>query len=192
MLRKEWIFRAVIFISATMITFGFGEIAVRILRPHLDLYELTGRIPYGKHPMSGWAIVDAFSAYRARAGKYDEGKTVSKQGFISTPDIPVDKPHNTIRIAFLGESSTAGVGKHNLKDEGTWPYQTVSMIRNKTSWQIDFINGALGGYTSFESYGRLWSRIRHFKPDIVIVCHGWNEMYYFGKVDNVVNLENTA
>ena len=44
---------------------------------------------------------------------------------------------------------------------------------------IEFINAALAGYTSFESYGRLWSRLRFYSPDLIIINHGWNEMYYF-------------
>jgi hypothetical protein len=52
---------------------------------------------------------------------------------------------------------------------------------------IEFINGALGGYTSFESYGRLWSRIRFFSPDIIVVYHGWNEIYYFNRVDDMTS-----
>lgn len=53
--------------------------------------------------------------------------------------------------------------------------------------QIEFINAALGGYTTFESYGRLWSRLRFYSPDIVVVYHGWNEMYYFRRVDKIAN-----
>ena len=59
------------------------------------------------------------------------------------------------------------------------------MIRQQTGKQVDFINAALGGYTTFESYGRLWSRIRHFSPDLIVLYHGWNEMYYFAQVDTV-------
>ena len=51
------------------------------------------------------------------------------------------------------------------------------------SERIDFINAAVGGYSSFESYGRLWSRIRFLEPDIIVVYHGWNEMYYFGSAE---------
>ena len=52
-------------------------------------------------------------------------------------------------------------------------------MRATTGLEIDFINGALGGYSTYESYGRLWSRLRIFKPDIVIINHGWNDLYYF-------------
>ena len=57
-------------------------------------------------------------------------------------------------------------------------------LKNK---KIEFINAALGGYSSFESYGRLWSRVRFYSPDIIVVCHGWNEMYYFNRVDDIIS-----
>ena len=101
-------------------------------------------------------------------------------GFVSTPKMDsVAKPPGRIRIAFLGESSTAGMGVI-LRDVDTWPYQTWVLLRKKFPHaDIEMINAAAGGYTSFESYGRLWSQVRFFAPDIVIACHGWNEMYYF-------------
>jgi len=161
------------------------EIFVRVTRPDIDLYELTGRIA-GVNPMSRWAVVDAFCAYRTKPGQYPEDKTVNSHGFLSTPEIAPDKPAGTVRIVFLGGSSTAGTGR-NLADTDTWPWQTVEMIRKQVPRRVDFINAAVGGYSSFESYGRLWSRIRHFAPDIVVVYHGWNEMYYFNKADDILS-----
>jgi lysophospholipase L1-like esterase len=134
--------------------------------------------------MAEWAFVDAFAAYRHKPGISSKGKTVNQFGFISTPDISIIKPKDTIRIVFLGGSATAGTG-HNLPDGETWPWKTAKILQEKTGKKIDFINGAAGGYTSFESYGLLWSRIRHFSPDIIVVYHGWNEMYYFNEVDQI-------
>jgi hypothetical protein len=45
--------------------------------------------------------------------------------------------------------------------------------------QIEFLNAALGGFCTFESMGRLWARLRFYKPDVVVVNHGWNELYYW-------------
>lgn len=165
--------------SALVLVLGFFVLEgfVRVTRPRIDLYVVTGRTP-GENPISQWALVDAFSAFRGKPGRYSEGKTVNRDGFMSTPETPLTKPPRTLRIAFLGESSTAGMGK-DLRDEQTWPWETVQMLKTRTGRSLDFINGALGGYTSFESYGRLWSRIRFFQPDIVVLCHGWNELTYF-------------
>jgi hypothetical protein len=154
-----------------------SELYVRINHPYADLWVVTGR-KNGPNPMASWAFIDAFSAYRARPR---EGRpSVNRYGFIATPELRVSKPPNTIRIAFLGESSTAGTGRSNFADENTWPWQVADMLQKGfPEKHIEFINAALGGYTSFESYGRLWSRIRFFSPDIIVVYHDWNEMYYF-------------
>lgn len=164
-----------------------AELLSRIFFNQIDLLELTGRIAV-PHNMSSWAFVDAFSAYRGQPGEYkNSGKTVNRHGFISTPELEVSKPANTIRIVFFGGSSTAGTGR-NLGDTDTWPWKVGDIIqKNVDGKNIEFINAALGGYTSFESFGRFWSRIRFFSPDIIIVYHGWNEMYYFNQVEEITD-----
>ena len=174
-------------LGALLVTFGVGFLAleawVRLSQTNIDILERTGIRKVAQNPMAEWALTDAFSAYRARPGVYRAGlskgsKTVNRYGFISTPEIEVAKPSATTRIAFLGGSATAGTGRL-LGDEETWPWRTVDALRQFAHGQWDFINAGIGGYSSFESYGRLWSRLRFFSPDVVIVNHGWNEMYYF-------------
>ena len=171
-----------------LLLFAAAEAYVRITRPHDDLWALTGR-SVASHPIMDWYFLDAFSAYRGRPGVYGDGslvKTVDSAGFISTPEIAPAKPANTIRIAFLGESSTAGTGIL-LPDSLTWPWQVAELLRQRPGRRsrIEFINAAIGGFTTFESYGRLWSRLRFYSPDIIVVYHGWNEMYYFNSVDKL-------
>ena len=167
-----------------------AEIYVRLTSPYDDLWALTGR-SVARQPIADWAFLDAYSAWRGRPGVYHAGavtKTVNRDGFISTPEIAQAKPPHTIRIAFLGESSTAGTGTL-LPDSVTWPWQVAENLRRRPgrSDRIEFLNAALGGYSTFESMGRLWSRVRFYSPDIVVVYHGWNEMYYFKAVDKMAN-----
>jgi len=172
-----------------IIFFPIAEVYIYYTAPHVDLMGLTGR-RVGKNPMSSWALLDAFCAYRGRPGTYlgNLKKTVNSFGFISTPELTVEKPDNTLRIVFLGGSSTAGTGGRVLHDEISWPWQAIEMLRaGLPDRTIEFINASLGGYSSFESYGRLWSRIRFFSPDIIIVYHGWNEMYYFSRTATMVS-----
>jgi len=134
-----------------------------------------------------WAKPDPYSAFTALPGTYAKKKTVNSHGFISTPEISLEKKADWTRIIFLGGSSTAGTGIKNLADEKTWPWKTVKKLKQETNNKnIDFINAALGGYSTFESYGKLWSRLRFYKPDIIIVYHGWNEMSYFKFANNPI------
>ena len=184
--QKTFIYYLILIFLIIFAAFLFAETFIRSTRPYADLRVITGR-KVGKSPKAKWALVDAFSAYKGRPGNYrGTKKTVNKYGFISTPEISLEKPENTIRIVFLGGSSTAGTGR-NLADEDTWPSLTTEILKkNLKSGKIEFINAALGGYTTFESFGRLWSRVRFFSPDIVVVYHGWNEMYYFERVDKII------
>lgn len=159
-------------IPASIILFLLIEIVIRILFNNIDYYD---------NPMNYWSEPSPYFNMTAKPGTYGE-KTVNSHGFISTPELSVDKPDSTIRIVFLGGSSTAGMG-FNLEDEETWPWKTVQLLKTQNNnIDIDFINGALGAFTTFESYGRLWSQIRFFKPDIIIVNHAWNDMYYFNEM----------
>jgi len=187
-LRAKRILTALVVILPALLCFLAAEIYVRVTTPIDDLWALTGRsVAY--RPLADWAFLDAFSAYRGRPGVYRSGavvKTVNSDGFISTPELTVTKPANTIRIAFLGGSSTAGTGTL-LPDSITWPWQTTEILRRHPGrrLKLEFLNGGLGGFTTFESFGRLWSRIRFYQPDIVVVYQGWNEMYYFHRVDRM-------
>lgn len=188
--KKRVLYSTILFSLLFLTLFGMSELYVRINHPYVDLWVVTGR-ENGPNPMASWAFIDAFSAYRARPR--EARRSVNRYGFIATPELTVSKPQNTIRIAFLGESSTAGTGRSNFADEDTWPWQVADLLQKGfREKHIEFINAALGGYTSFESYGRLWSRIRFFSPDIIVVYHGWNEMYYFNRVDGMTSWRTLA
>jgi lysophospholipase L1-like esterase len=179
--KRKLLFTVVLVLVPTTILFLAAEVYIRFTSPFTELWALTGR-EAGRNPIEQTALVDAFSAFKGRPGSYgDSGKTINQHGFISTPELSIEKPENTIRVVFLGGSSTAGTG-FNLPDEDTWPWKVADIIgRDLNGKKLEFINAALSGYTTFESFGRLWSRVRFFSPDIVVVYHGWNEMYYFNE-----------
>lgn len=183
--KRKLVFTILLVLIPLTILFLAAETFTRITRSHTNLWVVTGR-ESGRNPMEEWAVIDAFSAYKGRPGIYGKnGKTINSHGFISTPEISIGKAENTLRVVFLGGSSTAGTG-YDLANEDTWPWITTEILRKKlVRNKIEFLNAALGGYSTFESFGRLWSRIRFFSPDIIVVNHGWNEMYYFNKGDKL-------
>lgn len=187
--------RLALVLMATLVPALAAEAYVRVRYRDTDLWALTGR-KFARSHTAEWAFPDAFSAYRGRPGRYrtTTDKSVNSHGFISTPELSVAKPSGTIRIAFLGESSTAGVGRALADaDADTWPWRVTEMLRQRLpATKLELINAALGGYTTFESYGRLWSRVRFFSPDIVVVYHGWNEMNYFDSVDQMTSWRTLA
>ncbi|MBT3222919.1 MAG: hypothetical protein HN348_27900, partial [Proteobacteria bacterium] len=126
--RRQLMFKFIAVLISTFLSCAVAEFAVRASLPHKDLWTWTGRAP-GKNPMGDWAQVDAFSAYKAKPGAYkDMGKSVNSHGFISTPELSLEKPDDTLRIVFLGGSSTAGTGKI-LSDEETWPWKVTQRLQ---------------------------------------------------------------
>lgn len=106
---------------------------------------------------------------------------VNSQGFVSTREIPFSKEPGEFRIITLGGSSTVGNGN---VDEQTYPRILEKLMQERfLGRKINLINGAAGGYTTRESLGYLQARLIYYRPDIVIVMHGWNDMYYFTKSD---------
>lgn len=190
-LRKKALFSLIILASSLFLGFIVLEIYIRFTRQPIDLWIWTGRSA-GRNPIAEWASLDAFCAYRPKPSAYvveNGNKTVNSYGFISTPNLKIEKDPGEIRVAFFGGSSTAGTG-HDMSDVQTWPWKVAESLQREFSRnKISFINAAAGGYTSFESYGRFYSRVRFFSPDIIVIAHGWNEMYYFShkKMETIFN-----
>jgi lysophospholipase L1-like esterase len=164
-----------------------AEAATRIALPHQSLAVLTGR-EAGPNPMGKLQCADAYSAYRPRPMRSSERngrrKTSNAAGFASTPAIAPTRPDEVTRIAFLGGSTTFST----VSDDRSWPWLVIEALRERfPEREFDFINGGNLGWTTFESYGLLWSRIRFYRPDIVVVTHAWNDLKLFhkNKVDEV-------
>ena len=106
--RQVLLYITILVLVPTAIVIIAAEGYVRITRSYIDLWAVTGR-RIGRNPIEKWALVDAFSAYKGRPGNYGKKrKSINKHVFISTPDISISKPENTLRIVFLGGSATAG------------------------------------------------------------------------------------
>ncbi len=170
-------------LAVTAVCFFILEIGIRIVMPYPILTGDTNVPVY--RLANTWAVNDAFSAYSAKPNLRINQKTTNSHGFISTPEISLEKEEGETRILFLGGSSTAGAGV-NLDDVDTWPWKVAESLQSSLPDQkITFINAGVPGYSSFESFGKLWSRLRFYQPDVIVVFHGWNELYYFNMVDRI-------
>jgi lysophospholipase L1-like esterase len=99
---------------------------------------------------------------------------VNAFGFRSPP-ITLEKPAGRLRLVFLGGSTTfcAEVSSNQM----TWPYLVVDAIRKRyPDVDIDFINGAVPGYSTrglkpyFEKY------IARFRPDVIVIYEAANDL----------------
>jgi lysophospholipase L1-like esterase len=91
------------------------------------------------------------------------------------PDILVPKPPATIRIAFLG-ASTTWCGEVSGNDK-VWPHIVTEELRRAfPRAAIDYVNGGVPGYTVSSSHKNLQHRVAPLQPDIIVIYHAANDI----------------
>jgi len=99
--------------------------------------------------------------------------SINSEGFRG-PEFSKDKPDNTYRIITVGGSTTFGSG---VTDENTWPrildkkLQSISESKN-----IEVINAGVNGIASFNENKLIKEKLIHYKPDLIIVYDGMNDV----------------
>lgn len=92
------------------------------------------------------------------------------------PEIRLEKPPNTYRIACIGGSSTYGHGP--TSEATTWPRRLETKLRLLyPGVKIQVINCGTSGYSTFENMINLPLRIVDFEPDLVLVYQSINDMH---------------
>ena len=102
------------------------------------------------------------------------GISINSLGFRG-PETTIPKPRGTIRLAFLGASTTycAEVsGNHAV-----WAHVvTESLSSRYPEIAFDYVNGGVSGYTTRESLRNLEYRIAQLDPDVIVIYHGTNDL----------------
>ena len=91
------------------------------------------------------------------------------------PEITVPKGKNTLRIAFLGASTTfcAEVSRNEL----TWPHLVTQDLQNLYQTRnFDYVNGGVPGYTVVSSLRNLRERVAPLNPDVIVIYHATNDL----------------
>jgi acyl-CoA synthetase (AMP-forming)/AMP-acid ligase II/acyl carrier protein len=107
---------------------------------------------------------------RMRPGARYAFVQANSQGYRS-PEIPLEKPAGTIRLAFLGDSLAFGSWKGG--NETTWPLQVLETLRavhGGTSY--DYINAGMPGNGIGQVTIQFRESISKFRPDVVAIVPG--------------------
>ena len=90
-------------------------------------------------------------------------------------EITLPKPKGTIRIAFLGASTTFSAEASS--NEATWPHLVVEQLRQRSpDKNFDYVNAGVPGYTVRTSLKNLQERVAPLEPDIIIIYHAANDL----------------
>lgn len=91
------------------------------------------------------------------------------------PEIVRPKPKATIRIAFLGASTTFSAEASS--NEATWPHLVVEQLGERWSdKKFDYVNAGVPGYTVGASLKNLQERVAPLDPDIIIIYLAANDL----------------
>jgi lysophospholipase L1-like esterase len=131
----------------------------------------------------GWHLPPNISIFYGHFPNTTEELIVTDaNGFVSDVDDPpvaLQKSVNSYRVFVLGGSTVMGQASQRPS------FNIVGMLR-KTARErgltgpdgknVEFINGGVDGYTSTQEYLYFVSDLLRFKPDLVIVYDGWNDI----------------
>lgn len=86
------------------------------------------------------------------------------------PDLTVPKPKNTVRLAFLGSSTTYDA---DVPEGKTWPEMTVRELDGALDGcALEMLNAGLPGFST-DHMSRYWRAVvRRFEVDVVVVLPG--------------------
>jgi lysophospholipase L1-like esterase len=91
------------------------------------------------------------------------------------PQITQPKPPETLRIAFVGASTTFCAEVSS--DEMAWPHLVKEAIQEKfPDANIDYVNAAVPGYTVKSSLTNFRRHIASLRPDITVIYHATNDL----------------
>jgi lysophospholipase L1-like esterase len=110
--------------------------------------------------MSGWELVPGFSSEDIR---------INRHGFRGPELVKV----KTCRVLCLGDSVTFGP----MGEKNPYPYIAREQLSKTTTPRpVEVINAGVGGHSSANMRFRI-NRLMRFKPDVVVIFAGWNDMF---------------
>lgn len=164
--RTKWISLVALTVIALVVVLLLAELTIRIRQAAKYGSVTAVEEFYTLDPHSGLRI--------PRAGFSDGHISINSLGFRG-PEIAAEKPAGTVRLAFLGASTTIS---HEVSgNEFVWPHlATASLSQAFPKARFDYVNGGVSGYTVNSSFKNLEYRIAPLRPDVIIIYHATNDM----------------
>lgn len=153
-------------IAGCLLVVALAEGAVRVRQwiKHGDMWGIEES--YAVDPESGLRVPIKNSVTGPIA--------INSLGFRS-PEIAVPKPPGTLRLAFLGGSTTYCAEVSG--NDRTWPELVWrSLQEHWPEATIDYLNAGVPGYTLDSLQRSLQFRVRAFDPDVIVIYEATNDL----------------
>jgi len=162
----------VVFGLAAVVLAGLGAEALVRGRAHarfgeyLDIYDLHERLP-GSDLLVPLADLDTEFGGATHI-------VTDEHGFRSPP-VPQPKPEGTLRLAFLGASTTFCSQARDAAR--TWPgLVAAELARRRPALRVDYVNAGVTSYLVADSALGLEERVAAVQPDVVVIYHAANDL----------------
>ncbi len=165
---KRFVLRAALVLALALLC-AEGLIRYRAWRrfgPYLDVYDFHER-------MGGSGLLRPRPGLSITFARRSRIETDSR-GFRS-PELALPKPPGTVRLAFLGASTTfCGQASSN---ERTWPaLVTAGLAARHPELAFDHANAGVTSLCVADSLVSLRERVRAVEPDVLVVYHAANDL----------------
>lgn len=91
------------------------------------------------------------------------------------PEIAVPKPPATLRVAFLGSSTTYCAEVSG--NDAVWSNLVIQAMRRKwPALSVDYVNAGVPGFTVKNTLRNLEMRVAPLRPDIIVIYEGHNDI----------------
>lgn len=162
--------KAILFASVTILAIALSLLAAE------GAVRWRQTLKYGSAAtIEEFYAIDPKSGLRVPIANYSDGRiSVNSIGFRG-PEIAVAKPPGTVRLAFLGASTTwcAEVSGNDR----VWPHLvTTALSRAFPGARIDYVNGGVPGYSMEFILKGLQLRVAPLQPDVIVVYEVSNNL----------------
>ena len=165
-LRQRRLVLGAIVVLASCTLFGAAELGLRVRQEIRFGKFLRIEDTYTLDPKSGMRI--------PVPGRSFGGIHINSMGFRG-PELKMPKSRSTLRLAFLGSSTTYCAEVSN--NENTWPHLVAEALQ--AEWpglSVDYINGGVPGYSVSSSLKNLEYRVTPLEPDVIVIYEGHNDL----------------
>jgi len=164
--RAKWTALVVLTIGILVLLLAAAEIAIR----------LRQTLRYGTaSTIEDTYTVDPQLGLRVPIANWVKGHiAVNSLGFRG-PEIAMPKPPGTVRLAFIG-ASTTWCGEVSGNDKVWADIVAKSLAQAFPAHRFDYVNGGVPGYTIPASRKNLELRVAPLAPDVIVIYEGMNDL----------------
>jgi hypothetical protein len=91
------------------------------------------------------------------------------------------KPSGTTRVLILGGSAVfdPNVFDADSIDTNDWPHRVERLLKSMGFDGVEVVNAGIPGHSTVDSFGRLYSQLWLYEPDVIVVYQTWNDIKYW-------------